>query len=180
MKQLLLSFSLWFLSFSLFAQHYIPVSKNSEVTFHIKNFGLTTDGNFGGLKGDLYFNPKNLENASIEMSVEANTVFTKNKKRDEHLMREDFFYAEKFPTIYITSSSITAPKENGLFTFDGTLLMRGISKKIQFEFSAKQLTVGYLFEGNFKINREDFGVGKGYFSLSDDVKINFSISTDRK
>ncbi|MBY0482110.1 MAG: YceI family protein [Chitinophagaceae bacterium] len=179
MKQLLLSLGFLLLTCSLFSQHFVPVPKSSAVNFHIKNFGLTTDGNFGGLKGEVYFNPKDLENASIEMSVEANTVFTKNRKRDEHLMDEEFFYAEKYPTIYITSNSITAPKENGLYTFDGSILMRGITKKIQFEFSAKPQTMGYLFEGSFKINRKDFGVGRSYITMSEEVKVDFSISVTR-
>jgi polyisoprenoid-binding protein YceI len=53
-----------------------------------------------------------------------------------------------------------------------------VTKEVKFPFTATARDGGsYLFEGSFKLNRRDFGVGGNSISLSDEVTITLSIST---
>jgi polyisoprenoid-binding protein YceI len=57
----------------------------------------------------------------------------------------------------------------------GTITIKGVSKEIRFPFTQKPKNGGYLFEGEFKLNRLDFGVGEKSFSLADELTVELSI-----
>lgn len=168
------------LSHFSFSQSYLPVDKGTEIAFNIKNFGFNVDGNFTGIKGNIQFNPLKLGNARFEMSIDAASINTDNKTRDRHLRNKDYFYTEKYPAIYLTSTSITLSNNNGFYVFEGELYIRGITKQISFEFSAKPAISGYLFHGEFQLNRSDFRVGGNSLTLSDQVHISLNVLTIKK
>jgi polyisoprenoid-binding protein YceI len=168
------------LSNSAFTQNYLPVDKGTEIAFNIKNFGFLVDGNFTGIKGNIQFNPSRLGNARFEMTIDATSINTNNKKRDRHLREKDYFYTEKFPAIYLTSTSILRSEHDGYYVFVGELYIKGISKEISFEFSAKPAISGYLFHGEFQLNRNDFRVGGYSISLSDQVRVTLNVLTIKK
>jgi polyisoprenoid-binding protein YceI len=180
MKSYLLLISLLCSSCLIQAQQYLPVEKGSTISFSIKNFGFWVDGSFSGIKGFIQFNPNKLGNARFEMTIEAASINTENKKRDRHLKDKDYFYTEKYPTIYLTSTNISRSDHDGFYVFEGEVYIRGISKKISFEFSAKPAISGYLFHGEFQLNRSDFRVGGSSITLSDQVSINLNILTIKK
>jgi polyisoprenoid-binding protein YceI len=57
--------------------------------------------------------------------------------------------------------------------------MKGVTKPIQFGFSATASTNGYLFDGEFEINRRDFSVGGSSISLADKLKVTLTIATKK-
>lgn len=162
------------------SQTYIPVDKASSVKFYINNFGISTEGSFSGIKGDIDFNPNKLSAASFDMSVNAESVFTKNRARDNHLKSRDYFYVEKYPTIYLISKSITKASLKDHYWFEGELMIKDITRFIKFQFSAEQEKTGYLFKANFKINRRDFFVGGSSLVLSNNVEVELSVSSNKK
>jgi polyisoprenoid-binding protein YceI len=157
------------------AQTYTPTDDGSFVHFIIKNFGFKTGGDFKGLKGTIVFNPKSLGTSSINVSVEAKTVDTDNDARDKHLRKDEYFSVDKFPTINFLSTKITESSVKGRFFVIGNLTIKGVTKSIQFGFSATPNTDGYKFYGEFDINRKDFGVGGSSVSLSDKLKVVLDI-----
>lgn len=163
-----------------YSQQYLPVDKGSSISFGIKNFGFLVEGSFSGIKGNIQFNPHKLGNARFEMSVEAASINTNNKKRDRHLRDKDYFYTEKYPAIYLTSTNISLSDHDGYYVFEGELYIRGISKNVSFEFSAKPAISGYLFQGEFQLNRGDFRVGGSSITLSDLVTVNLNILTIKR
>lgn len=171
---------LCFYSIKGYSQNYIPVERASTVKFFISNFGLSTEGSFNGLRGDIYFNPHKLENSSFEISIEANTIFTKNRSRDTHLKSKDYFYVDKYPAIYLISKSITRTGLEGRYWFSGNLIIKGVTKEVKFEFSAVQERAGYLFKGEFTINRRDFLIGSGSLVLSNNVQVVLNVTTTNK
>ena len=46
---------IFFISIATHAQKYTPGDAGSKVHFTIKNFGIKTGGDLGGLKGEIYF-----------------------------------------------------------------------------------------------------------------------------
>ena len=72
------------------AQLLSPVEKSSEIRFAIKNVGLKTTGTFGGLQGKIWFDKSQLPASFFDVSIEAASVNTGSKARDNHLKREDY------------------------------------------------------------------------------------------
>jgi polyisoprenoid-binding protein YceI len=175
MKNLLLI--LIFISTNVFAQHLKPVDNESKVHFVIKNFGINTGGDFNGLKGDITFLTENIASSKFAVSVSAATVDTDNDSRDEDLRGKDYFDVAKFPEITIVSTKIenTNKSDSGYYYFNGNLTMHGITKSISFPFKAEKQKNGFLFTGEFEINRIDFGVGEKSVVLGSKVVVSLSV-----
>lgn len=168
------------LSNCAFTQNYLPVEKGSEIAFNIKNFGFLVEGNFTGIRGNIQFNPSKLGNARFEMAIAAASINTNNKKRDRHLREKDYFYTEKYPAIYLTSTRISRSEHDGYYVFEGELYIRGLASQISFEFSATPAISGYQFHGEFQINRSDFRIGANSLTLSDQVRVTLNVITIKK
>jgi polyisoprenoid-binding protein YceI len=88
-----------------------------ELTFSSRGvFGLVpVRGRFGAYEGELEVGGSD---ARGELRIDAATLDTKNKKRDDHLRSADFFHATEYPTVKFVV--------NGLETVDGNLELSGI------------------------------------------------------
>ena len=157
------------------AQTYTPTDDGSKVRFVIKNFGINTGGTFDGLSGTITFDPSSLVTASFNVSVEAKSVDTDMEARDNHLRKPEYFDVEKYPKLSFKSTKVTTTNKEGYLFMFGTITIKGVSKEISFPFTQKTKDGGILFEGEFKLNRRDFGVGGKSFSMSDDLTVELSI-----
>jgi polyisoprenoid-binding protein YceI len=162
-----------------FAQTYTATDVNSNVHFTIKNFGLKVGGDFTGLKGTIIFNPTELAKASINVSVNSNTVNTGNGSRDKHLKKEEYFDVDKFTTLSFVSTKITQSTIAGRFFVAGNLTIKGVTKAIEFGFSATPAGDTYKFAGEFEINRRDFGVGGSSSVMADKLKVSLNITAKK-
>ena len=162
-------------SFSVNAQTYTPIDEGSKVHFVIKNFGINTGGNFDGLSGTISFDLSNIFATSFDVSVQTKTVDTDIQARDNHLRKAEYFDVEKYPTIQFKSTKVTTTnKPEYLYVF-GNITIKGVTKEVAFPFTYKTKNDGYVFEGEFKLNRLDFGVGGKSFSLSDELRVELSV-----
>ena len=177
MQRLLLSFSFLIFSFAAISQKYKPLDAGSKVHFIIKNFGIETGGDFTGLMGDISFIPANITTSSFDVSVSVKTIDTDNDMRDKDLKAKKYFDADTYPAITIKSTKIdrTNKSATGWYYFTGTLTMHGVTKPIEFPFSATLKGNDYLFVGGFTINRLDYGVGGNSAVLSNNVKVSLSV-----
>ncbi|HEX6849371.1 MAG TPA: YceI family protein [Chitinophagaceae bacterium] len=158
-----------------FGQNYTPTDAGSKVRFVIKNFGINTGGTFEGLTGAITFDPANLSGASFTVSVEAKTVDTDMQGRDNHLRKAEYFDVEKYPKISFKSTKVTATNKEGYLYMFGTITIKNVSKEISFPFTQISKDGGILFEGEFKLNRLDFGVGGSSFSMADELNVELSV-----
>jgi len=172
--------SLVFLVAGLYAvnsQQYKPVAEKSEVKFSVKNFGINTPGSLNGLKGSIVFNPFNLSSSSFNVSVDVNTINTGIDSRDSHLKKEEYFDAEKFPTISFVSTGITGTQDG--YTVTGKLTIKGVTKTISFPFTVQNTVqsqdAGIIFTGSFNINRKDFNVGGSSAVLGNNVDVSLKV-----
>ncbi len=158
-----------------FGQNYSPTDAGSKVRFVIKNFGINTGGTFEGLAGNIIFDPANLTGASFNVSVDTKSVDTDIEARDNHLRKEEYFDVEKYPKLSFRSTKITTTNKEGYLYMFGVITIKNISKEVSFPFKQTSKDDGILFEGEFKLNRRDFGVGGKSFSLSDELNVELSI-----
>ena len=158
------------------SQSYTPTDAGSKVHFVIKNFGISTGGDFSGIKGQIEFNPGELNKSKFYVTINAGTIDTDNNTRDSHLRKEEYFDVAKYPLLLFSSTKVTKSSNIGRFYMFGNLTIKGITKAVEFGFSASPNNNGYIFNGEFSINRRDFGVGGSSFSMSDNLKIVLTIN----
>jgi polyisoprenoid-binding protein YceI len=117
--------------------------------------------------------------ASVEFTADVNSMDTQNEMRDGHLKKEDFFHADKFPTLNFKSTSFKKVDEKK-YKLNGNLTMMGVTKPV--ELDVKGLVGKHPMNGKtiagFKVTgtvkRSDFGMGSSFPSvaLSNEVEIN--------
>lgn len=172
-------FLLTLFSLSTFAFVYDQLTERTIATdYDLKFSTRSTDGTFSGLKGTVIFSPDDLANAKIDVSVEANTIETGMKKKNEHARSSDWLDVEKYPHISFRSESFV--KEGDVFLVSGTMSMHGISKKVTIPF---QYNPDGVFSGTFTVNRIDYGitgVGMKASFVGEDIEITFNIPTVSK
>lgn len=163
---------------------------HSEVGFDVRHFFSKVHGRFNDFGGDIVLDQANLAASSVEATVQTASVWTDNERRDGHLKSEDFFAAEKFPTLMFKSTKIT-PVDKTKFKMAGDLTMRGVTKPVVFD--VELLGVGAVgvggqswgtragFTATTVVNRKDYGINwnktldNGGMMLSDDVTITLNI-----
>lgn len=160
---------------------------HSHVGFTVRHMVVSkVPGEFTDFEGTINFDGTNFDKASVTFTIQAASITTNNEKRDAHLKSDDFFAAEKYPTLTFVSKKVT-PGENGHFAVTGDLTMRGVTKEVTFdcEFNGViQDPYGNTragFSAETEINRQDFGVSwsksmdAGGLVVSDNVDINIEI-----
>ncbi len=157
------------------SQMYKPVDEDSKVKFLIKNFGIATGGTFEGLQGSIQFDPNNLSSAVFDVSVDAASIDTDISSRDNHLRRSEYFDVKTHPHIVFKSIKVSRSNNAEYLFMVGSITIKGITKEVSFPFKAIQKEGGYKFEGDFKLNRRDFGVGGKSLSLGDDLSVDLKV-----
>ncbi|SFW84048.1 YceI family protein [Amycolatopsis australiensis] len=144
-------------------------------------------GSFNEFAGTATIDGDNPEKSSVQVTIQAHSIDTRNADRDAHLKGNDFLSMDEYPQITFTSTGI---KQTGDTSFDvtGDLTIKGVTRPVtipfEFEGSAKDPfgndRIG--FEGSTTINRKDFGVTwnaaleTGGVLVSDKVTLEFEIS----
>ncbi len=160
----------------IFAMYgFVVDAKNSAVSFTIKNFGIDVNGSIKIMGGQVEFNEKQPEKSIFKITLDAKSINTSNKIRDEHLMQSEFFDAVKFPVISFISKQIS--KTSSGYLLNGTLTIRAKSQPVSIAFTnTKGTSKVNNLSGTFTINRLDFGVGEKSISMADSVKIKISVT----
>lgn len=157
------------------SQVYKPVDNQSSVKFKIKNFGFNNvTGSFKGIQGTIQFHPENPAASSMDVTVDAKSVNTGINLRDNHLRKEEYFDVKKYPSIRFVSSKITASPTAGTLFIIGKLTIKNVTREVSFPFTAVPQDGGYLFTGEFRINRIHFQVGESS-SVSDNLTVTLKV-----
>jgi polyisoprenoid-binding protein YceI len=91
------------------------------------------------------------------IAVGADSIDTRNPKRDTHLRSDDFFLSEKYPTITFTLSSLTPTSEGA--SIAGTLTVRDRSLPVTFPASVSRLDDGAIgLDATLGVDRSQFGL----------------------
>jgi polyisoprenoid-binding protein YceI len=149
-----------------------PKITKATVAFRIKNAGLNVNGTFGGFQGVLLFDPASPEKGSLTASVDAATVDTGIKLRNEHLRKPEYFDVAAHPRISLKSTRLAA-KGGNAFTGTFDLTMKGNTRAVTIPFTF----VNGQFDGSFVIDRRDYGVGKNSLIMGDNVTITIQVQT---
>ncbi len=147
---------------------------SSNISFKIKNAGLTVKGTLSDLESEIKFSPELYKSSSIKANVSVNSIQTGIVAKDNHLKKEEYFDALKFPKISIISSFFG--KDGAKYIGYFKLTIKGITKDI---------TIPFIFENNimkaeFDIDRLDFNIGKNSLIMSNKVTISIQLNVSDK
>ena len=96
----------------------------TTVEFAIRNLWFTVKGRFKDLEGVLVLDEEDVSRSSVTAKIKADSIDTRNKRRDAHLLLHDFFEVEKFPDIEFRSTSIQRGKDRDSLNLEGELTIK--------------------------------------------------------
>jgi len=139
-------------------------ASHSNVKFSVVHMVVSeTEGYFKTYNGKVVSSTPDFDGASIEFSVDVNSINTDNVDRDKHLMGDDFFNAEKYPKMNFKSVSFKKISGNK-YELTGDLTIRDVTKRVKFDVTyggtAKDpwgnVKAGFKVKG--KINRKEYNL----------------------
>jgi polyisoprenoid-binding protein YceI len=163
-----------------------PVSYTIDPThtatvFTWNHFGFSTPaGNFSNIQGTILVDDKNPEKSSVNVTIPLSSINTNAKALDEHLLKADFFDAEKFPNITFKSTKVET-KDKKKFKITGDLTIKGITKPVVLDAvlnkqaehpMAKVPAIG--FNATTSFDRSAFGVGAYVPNVGDKITVNIT------
>ncbi len=155
----------------VFGQTWKP--EEYEVSFKIKNAGVTVTGRFTGLKTNLVFNPADLAKSALSASVDVTTIKTGINKRDEDLQEEQYFNSGKYKLIEMKSTKLYA--KDGKYAGMFNVTIKGVTKQVEIPFEFTRNGNDAEFKGSFDLNRRDFGVGGSSMMMGDNLTVSIMI-----
>jgi polyisoprenoid-binding protein YceI len=103
------------------------------------------------------------EDSHVEVTIDANSLSTKDAQRDAHLRSPDFFDVEKYPTLSFYSTKVELGGD-GRFRLHGELTIAGTTKPVvldgEFEGAGATPwgTTAIGFTAATEVDREDWGL----------------------
>ena len=163
---------------------------HSAINFTISHFFTPVDGTFEDYDATVMFNPDDLENSMIDVTIPVSSINTRNDRRDGHLQSEDFFNAERWPNISFTSNSIESRGDNQ-FVAIGEMTIRDVTREFELPFTLQGMMDHPMQENttvagivaNAQLMRTDFGVGVGDWAATAvvgdevDITLNLELTT---
>jgi polyisoprenoid-binding protein YceI len=142
-----------------------------SVDFKIRNLGLNVEGVFNNAKMTTNFKSEDISQWALSGSVDVKSINTDNKKRDAHLLKEDYFDADNYPEIVIEATHFkNVSKDNYEVTVN--LTIKKTTKTITIPMQIIDGTDSLKLSTYFEINRRDYSVGGSSFVLSNTTKID--------
>ncbi|NBW70026.1 MAG: polyisoprenoid-binding protein [Bacteroidetes bacterium] len=162
---------------------------HSAISFEARHFFTSVPGAFEEYEANIAFDPENLEESSLSVSIDVASINTKNERRDGHLMTADFFEAETYPNISFTSEKIVSTGDNN-FEAHGKLTIKEVTTDFVMPFTLlgvmdspfQENTLIAGFTSEFSLMRNDYGVGTGDWVsdaiIGDEIKVKVDVEVN--
>jgi len=160
---------------------------HTQVEFSGKHMVVTTvRGRFTDFSGTLDLNPTNLEQSSVEWTVQTASLTTHNEQRDGHLRSPEFFDVAQYPTMTFRSTQVKG-QGGGRYAVTGDLTIKDVTRPVTFEVTDEghgKSPFGanvWAFSVQGTINRKDWGLNwnvaleSGGVLVSDQIKISLDV-----
>jgi polyisoprenoid-binding protein YceI len=182
----------------------LPVSARAETWvidpahtvsgFTVKHMMIANvTGVFEVTRGTIDYRPGDPGSVKADITIEAKSVNTRIGRRDDDLRSDNFFSAEKFPTLAFRSRRVQNVRAEG-FDLVGDLTIRDVTREVVLRVDGPTAPIKDP-QGNRRvgatasttINRKDFGImwnrtiEAGGVVVGDEVKINLEVeAVERK
>jgi len=162
-------------------------NSHSVIGFSVRHMMLSkTRGEFQKFSGTINLNEQDPTATTVEVSIDAASINTRDAQRDGHLQRPDFLNADAYPTINFKSTSIKLlDKTNALLTGDLTIrdITHPVTLDVEYTGQSKSPwgTRNVGFSAITKISRKDWGLTwnvaleTGGVLVGDDIAVNIEL-----
>ena len=160
---------------------------HTRVQFTVNHFGFTDwYGDFTNVSGELTLNPAHIEQSKLDISVPVASVSTTNAKLDGELKGDQWFGADKYPTIHFVSTKIvrTGPAKAAI---TGNLTFHGVTRPVTLQATFNGAGVNPLdkaytagFNATTSIKRSDYGVKMYVPMVGDETTLRISAAFEKK
>lgn len=162
--------------------------KHSSAQFAVTHLMISTvRGEFHQVSGTVIVDNSDISKSSVNVTIDATTVDTREPDRDKHLKSPDFFDVERYPTMTFKSRKVEAAGD-GKLRVTGDLTIRGLTRQVVLDVTAPKPPIKdpwglqrTAVSGSTKINRQDYGVAwnktldAGGVVVGDDVNITLDV-----
>ena len=147
-------------------------------------------GSFNEFDGTGYFDADDPARSSLQLTIKAASIDTRNADRDAHLRGNDFFDTERHPEITFVSTSVDRVDDDR-YRVSGDLTMKGLTKPVTIDVEHTGVAVDPFgnqrigLEGRATVNRKDWGITwnaaleAGGVLVSEKVTLEFEVSAIR-
>ncbi|AMQ01090.1 hypothetical protein AY601_4241 [Pedobacter cryoconitis] len=184
MKKIFLFLLVASISTASFAQTKWSVDPmHTFINFEVKHLGISfVNGSFKKFEGTIDAAKPDLTDAKINFTVAVNSVTTGVEMRDNHLKTDDFFNAEKYPTMTFVGSSFKKLKDNN-YELAGKLTIRDVTKDVKFNVvyggvaKDQQANTRAGFHATTTVNRLDYNIkyDPSGMAVAKDIKIELNL-----
>jgi polyisoprenoid-binding protein YceI len=168
--------------------------QHSSIGFSVKHMKFATvHGQFTGFRGTFQFDADHPWDARVTADIDAASIDTGIRKRDDHLRSGDFFDVATFPTIAFRSTRIrpAAPGGRNRWLLTGDLTMHGITRIVELAVEQTgapgQRSLDVIeFTATTKLSRKNFGMAfykpieSGELVVGDEVQVSIAIQANRQ
>ncbi|MEM9493214.1 MAG: YceI family protein, partial [Myxococcota bacterium] len=103
---------------------------HSSVLFRAKHFGVAyLYGRFNKVEGTVKVDADPAK-SEVQVKIATDSIFSGNKKRDDHLKGPDFLNTAQFPDLTFKSTAIKAADKPGMYEVAGELGLHGQTKPV--------------------------------------------------
>ena len=160
---------------------------HSAVQFSVRHMMISTvRGEFDRFSGEVGFDEANPAATTVDVQIEADSINTRDAKRDGHLRSADFFDAEHYPTLHFKSTRVEV-KDDTHARLIGDLTIRGVTHEVALdvEYVGQARSPWGVTSAGFsavtRINRKDWGLNwnqaleTGGVLVGDEIKIDIEL-----
>lgn len=160
-------------------------STHTFPSFEINHLGFSTQrGRFNKTTGTLVLD-RAARKATVDISIDADSISTGLEKLETHLRTEDFFDVAKYPTITFKSTGARF-KGDKLARISGDLGMHGVTKPVTLTVTAFHCGYNPVYKKDAcgadavtTIKRSDFGINYALPAVGDEVRLFIQIEAHK-
>jgi polyisoprenoid-binding protein YceI len=160
---------------------------HSHVEFAVKHMMISTvKGRFAELIGTIQLDEADPTRSSVEVTIDAASIDTREAQRDGHLRSADFLDAEQYPSLTFQSRRVEQLGGDRLRVV-GDLTIRGKTREVTLEVTAEGRAMDPWgnervgFSARTSLNRQDFGLNwnqaleAGGILVGNEVRISLEV-----
>ncbi len=166
---------------------YVFDKVHTQILFFVDHLGFSkTEGEFLDFDGEIVFDPDDPENASVNVTIKADSIEMDDAEWNEHMKSADFFYVSQYPDITFESTDINVTGEKTA-EITGNLTMLGVTKPVDMDVTFNKagqhpVTSNYIagFSARASLKRSDYGMTYGLPGVGDEVNIILEVEAIRQ